>query len=298
MRNTGGRVPWVALVAGLLWAGIGHAQAWLSAAGSGDVSLSYVDTWTTKHYLTRGETVDVGHIRTFTYGVGGDYSPTDKLQFTAYLPLVESGYHGASPHPTEVDNGAYHATITDLRTEMHYQLALNPIAIAPYVAFVLPLHNYETLGHAAPGRGLDETWVGVAVGKSLDQWISRTYVDARFTYAFVQAVQHISHDKENIEAELGHFFTPYLSVQGFWHWQETLSGIELSVPPTPLQSQLFRYHDQLGRACYTAVGASSTWEYSDHSSFSFSYSTDLMGRNGHKVDSAYVVSYLYQFGQR
>ena len=103
-----------------------------------------------------------------------------------------------------------------------------PVAIAPYVAYVLPTHNYETLGHAAPGRGLDETWVGVAVGKTLDQWIPRTYVYARFTYAFVQAVQGISHDKENVEVELGYFFTPYLSVQGFWHWQQTLGGIELS----------------------------------------------------------------------
>jgi len=57
------------------------------------------------------------------------------------------------------------------------------------------------------------------------------------------------------------------------------------------------YHDQLARANYTAVGFSSTWSYSDHSDFSFSYSTDIMGRNGHKVDSAYSVAYDYQFGQ-
>ncbi|HMC59430.1 MAG TPA: hypothetical protein VKJ01_09585 [Candidatus Solibacter sp.] len=278
-----------------MWASVGHAQAWMSSADSGSVSLSYVDTWTTKHWLPNGGTLDVGHIRTFTYDLGAEYSPTDRLMFSASVPLIESEYHGAFPHPTEVDNGAYHATITDLRTEMHYQLLLEPIAIAPYVAYVLPLHNYETLGHAAPGRGLDETWVGVAFGKTLDKWIPRTYIEARFTYAFVQAVQHIFHDKENVDVDLGYFITPYLSVQGFWHWQQTLGGIDYLPAPT---NYLFPYHDQLTADDFTAVGFSTAWRYSDHSSFSFSYSGDIAGRVGHKVDSAYAVSYAYDFGNR
>jgi hypothetical protein len=93
----------------------------------------------------------------------------------------------------------------------------------------------------------------VAFGKSLDRWIPRTFVKARFTYAFVQAVQHILHDKENVDFDLGYFFTPYLSVQGFWHWQQTLGGINEPVfPPNPL----YIYHDQLGRDNFTAVGFS------------------------------------------
>ena len=294
MHHTAGRALRLALSAGMFWAGVVHAQAWMQAAGSGNVTLSYVDTWTTKHYLFDGSQVDAGHIRTFTYGLGAQYSPTDRLMFSASVPLIESGYHGKSPHPTEVDDGAYHATVTDLRTEMHYQLLLDPIAIAPYVAYVLPLHQYESFGHAAPGRHLDETWVGVAFGKSLDKWIPRTYIETRFTYAFVQAVQHIFHDKENVDVDVGYFITPYLNVQGFWHWQQTLGGIPL---PVPKKAGLFPYHDQLGAADYTAVGFSTAWSYSDHSSYSFSYSHDLMGRNGHKVDSAYAVSYSYEFGQ-
>jgi hypothetical protein len=293
VHRSGGRSPWLALTAAMFWAGVGHAQAWMPSAGSGNVSLSYVDTWTTKHWLPNGGTLDVGHIRTFTYGLGAEYSPTDRLMFSASVPLIEAEYHGQFPHPTEVDDGAYHATVTDLRTEMHYQLALEPIAIAPYVAYVLPLHQYETLGHAAPGRGLDETWVGVALGKTLDQWIPRTYVEARFTYAFVQAVQHIFHDKENVDIDLGYFITPYLNVQGFWHWQQTLGGINYLPAPT---APLFPYHDQLTADDFTAVGFSTAWSYSDHSSFSFSYSTDIAGRTGHKVDSAYAVSYAYEFG--
>jgi hypothetical protein len=281
-------------MAGLLWAGLGHAQAWLPSAGSADMSLSYVDTWTTKHYLHDGSEVDVGHIRTFIYGLGAEYSPTDKLMFAASLPLVESGYDGKFPHPVPVDHGGYHATFTDLRMEMHYQVALTPFAITPYAAFVQPTHTYASFGHAAPGRDLQETWLGVAVGKTLDQWIPRTFIESRFTYAWVQAVQHISHDKENVEIDLGYFITPYLSVQGFWHWQQTLGGVQLPVPPT---NSLYPYHDQLGADGFTAVGFSSAWSFSDQSSFSVTYSTDLMGRNGHKVDSAWAVSYDYQLNK-
>ena len=155
--NTGGgRAPWLALTAGWLWAGVGQAQAWLPSAGSGDVSVAYVDSWYTKHWTSSGGTVDAGHIRAFTYALGAEYSPTDRWMFSASLPLIESEYHGAHPHPTEVDDGAYHATFTDLRTEAHYQWLLEPFAIAPYVAYLFPVRNYETLGHAAPGRGLDD----------------------------------------------------------------------------------------------------------------------------------------------
>jgi hypothetical protein len=289
-----GRAPWLAVVAGLAWAGIGHAQAWLPDGGSADVSLTYVDSWVTKHYLSAGTEVDVGHIRTFTYGLAGDYSPTDRLMFSASLPLIESGYHGAFPHPSPTDDGSYHSTFTDVRLEMHYQLTEEPLAIAPYVAYVFPTHTYYTFGHAAPGLGLDETWVGVAVGKTLDRWIPRTFIESRFTYAFVEAVQHIAHDRENVEVDVGYFFTPKLSLQGFWHWQQTLGGIELPVPP---KNPLYVYHDQLGRANHTAVGFTTSWTRSDHSEYSFTYSTDIMGRNGHKVDSAWSLAYDYRFGR-
>lgn len=295
--NRGGRAPSLVLFAGLLWVGVCNAQSWLPAGGTGELSLAYVDTWVTKHYLTDGSTIDVGHVRTFTYGLGAEYSPTDKLMFAASLPLIESGYDGTHPHPSPVDFGGYHATFTDLRMEMHYQLALEPFAITPYVAYVQPTHTYYTFGHAAPGRDLQETWLGMSVGKTLDQWIPRTFVEARFTYAWVQAVQHISHDRENLDADIGYFITPYLSVEGLWRWQQTLGGVQLTACPKCTLGDLYPYHDQLGAAAYTSVGISTAWQYSDTSSFSLSYTTDVAGRNGHKVDSAVAVIYEYGFNR-
>jgi hypothetical protein len=291
-------VPWLALTAGLLCAGIAHAQAWLPSGGTGSVSVSYTDSFVKDHYLYNGDTVDVGHIRFFNYDLAGEYSPTDKWMLVASLPLVESKYYGPLPHPTEVDDGNYHATVTDLRTELHYQLLLDPVAIAPYIAYVLPTHHYETLGHAAPGRGLHELWIGTGLGKSLDKWIPRTYVNTRVTYSQVEKVWdpshvwHISHNKWMIDGDIGYFINPDITVSMIGHWQRTLGGV--SIPPP---AQLFLIHDQAGMENFLELGLGASWTPTDHSGFAFNYIKSIEGRNGHRLERAVSVSYTYGFGR-
>lgn len=295
MHNQGGRAPWLlALTAGLLWAGLCQAQAWMPEADTTSFGVAYTNTFNTKHYTNTGTEVDAGHVRIYTYGFAASYSPTDRWMLDASLPLVSSMYHGPDPHPTEVDDGSYHATLTDLRLEAHYQLLLDPVAIAPYIAYTFPTHSYETLGHAAPGRGLDETWLGVALGKSLDQWIPRTFTQARFTYAVVQHVQGISHDKENIDFSVGYYFTPDVSVQALYQWQKTLGGIRFSRPPQR-SDPLFPYHDQLVATGFTNLGLVTSWDYSDHSTLSVQYLESVEGTNGHKIDHQVSLAYSYGF---
>jgi hypothetical protein len=50
--------------------------------------------------------------------------------------------------------------------------------------------------------------------KSLDRWIPRTYIEGRITYAFVEAVHGVTHDKENVELALGYFCNPVLEFAG------------------------------------------------------------------------------------
>ncbi len=294
MRIARGQAPALTLAAGFLWVGTAHAQAWLPDGGTTSFGVSYTDTFDTKHLTPSGFAVDAGHMRFYTYGFAAAYSPTDRIMLSATLPLINSEYHGPDPHPTEVDDSNYHATLTDLRIEAHYQLGLEPLAIAPYIAYVQPTHGYETLGHAAPGRGLRETWLGVAVGKSLDAWIPRTYLQARFTYAVVEHVQGITHDKENIEFEAGYYLTPDLSVQGLMQWQKTLGGLEFQGPPQE-SDPLFPYHDQLAATGFTNAGMGASWYYSDHSSVSLSYMEGLNGRNGHKLGRSISIGYSYGF---
>ena len=281
-----------ALAAGLLWATTGHAQAWLPEAGNYSFAVSYTDTFDTKHYLPNGKELDAGHMRLYTYGFAAAYSPTDRLMLNATLPLVSSEYHGSKPHPTSVDDGDYHTTFTDLRLEAHYQLLFDPVALAPYVAYVYPTHDYETLGHAAPGRGLTETWLGVAVGKSLDQWIPRTYTQARFTYAFVEEVAGVSHNKENIDFDLGYYINPDFSVQALARWQHTIGGIDVPIPPS---NPLFPYHDRLAADDFTNAGVAGSWYYSDRVTLSLAYMEGISGTNGHKLGRSFSIACSYGF---
>ena len=294
MLTIRGPAPRLALIAGVLWAGAGSAQSWLPEAGETSYAVSYTDTFDTKHLTPTGQEVDAGHMRFYTYGFAAAYSPTDRIMLNATVPLIRSEYHGPDPHPTTADDGSYHSTFTDLRVEAHYQLMLEPVALAPYIAYLFPTHTYETLGHAAPGRGLDETWLGVAAGKSLDAWIPRTYLQARFTYAVVEHVQGISHDKENIEFDLGYYITPDVSVQGLVHWQKTLGGLVFYGPPQE-SDPLFPYHDQLAATGFTNAGVSGSWYYSDHSTLSLGYMEGVSGRNGHKLGRSFTIAYSYGF---
>ena len=85
-------------------------------------------------------------------------------------------------------------------------------------------HDYETLGHAAPGRGLNELNLGFYIAKSLDQWIPNTYVQARYNYAFVEQVVGVSHDRTNADLEVGYFVNPRFSIRVLYAYQNTHGG--------------------------------------------------------------------------
>jgi hypothetical protein len=281
------------IVATLLLApAIASAQAWLPQKGSLALSLTYNDVFNQYHYLPNGDEFDAGHTRSDTYGLGAAYSPTDRLMFAAALPYVRTRYWGERPHPTEIDNGHEHGAWTDLRVSMHYQLLREPFALAPYVAFVTPVTNYETLGHAAPGRGLDETWVGFGAGKSLNDWLPRTYVQGRLNYAFVERVAHVKHDRTNLDLELGYFITPQWSVRGLAFWQFAHGGVDVPMPPT---DPLYPYHDQLAADEHTNLGLGVSYAASRNLSMYVMYQESIAGRNGHKVDQGLTLGMSFGF---
>ena len=286
------RLARTALACLLIYSPAAFAQAWLPAAGTVGYSLTYTDIFDTEHNLPNGDTIDVGHMRYYSLGLAVAYSPTDRLMLSAGAPLTSAAYHGTHPHPTEVDDGTYHTTMTDLRLEAHYQLALEPVALAPYVAYVVPTHHYQTLGHAAPGRELHELWLGVVAGKSLDRYIPRTYLQARLNYARVEKVANTSHDKWNADLEIGYFITPDISIRTLAQWQDTRGGIPV---PIPMSNPLYPYHDRLGAEDYFNLGAGSSWQYSDRSSVYCLYSVGVEGRNGHRLGRAISVGFSHGF---
>jgi hypothetical protein len=257
------------------------AQAWLPAQGSFGTSVVFNSVLNLKHYSADGDETDAGHTRSEALGLSLAYSPTDRLMLNVGVPYLRTRYWGDRPHPGEIDNGEQHSTFTDLRISAHYQALLEPFALAPYIAFVTPVTDYETMGHSAPGRGLNETWVGFWIGKNMAQWLSSTYVQARYNYAFVEEVANISHDHSNLDVEVGRFLSRQWAIRAMCFMQFAHGGIDLPIPPS---NPLFPHHDQLGAVSFTNVGLGVSYAASPTVSFYAMYLTSLNGENGHKLD--------------
>lgn len=271
-------------------AGAVQAQAWLPEQGSFSLTTAFSDNYNKKHYLPNGDEIDVGHTRTRIVAVSATYGLTDRWMIEAGVPYVQARYTGPRPHPTEVDDGTYHGDITDIHLGLHYQALMEPFAFAPYTTVVIPLRDYETLGHAAHGRGLEELWFGFYAGKSLDAWIPRTYVQGRYNYAFVEQVAGVAHDRSNVDLEIGWFVTPQWSVRALFSAADTHGGIPVPVPPT---HPLFAFHDQLAAERLRNVGAGVAWSMSDQSDIYLVYLQSVRGESAHKLDSGLTLGFTY-----
>ena len=181
---------------------------------------------------------------------------------------------------------------TDLRIELHYQALEKPFALAPFIAVVIPTHPYPTLGHAAEGRHLDEQWIGFYLGKSLDEWLPRTYLQLRYNFAFVQKELGVTHNRSNLDLEFGYFLTPKWSIRGLASWQRTHGGIDL---PVPVSSPFYPYHDRLGAERYFQVGGGFAWSFGESSNVHLLYKTSLSGANGHKLNNGFTLGFAQSF---
>ena len=286
----------LALVTSVFATGV-QAQAWLPSEHAAGVQLTTSSNLSKHHYDMNGEEADVGHTQVYALTLGGFYSFTDRLMLDASLPIISSRYDGDFPHRMEgeivaVDDGDYHTTATDLSANLHFQALLNPVAIAPYIGFVVPTHDYATMGHAAPARGLNELDVGFYIAKSLDQWIPSTYVQARYNYAFVEHVAGVSHDRINTELEIGWFATPRFAVHAVYAIQDTHGGIDLPISP---MDPLFPHHDQLGAQDYDNLGGGLSFLVTKASSIYLLYNYSLEGVNGHKLDRGINIGWSHDF---
>src|SRR5215471_5427343 len=189
-----------------------RAQAWLPPAGEAYFSLSYGNVFITEHYLGTptdpGDNVpsNRGHIRSQSVGAEVGYAITNRWEVAFGLPFVDAKWYqfeGAGrPHDPHIDNGEYHGTFQDYHLTVLFQLVRDPVALTPFVSAVIPSHDYQYFAHAAAGRDLREYTLGFNIGGNLDRLVPGAYVQARYSYAFVEKVfvetiGSIRHDRSN-----------------------------------------------------------------------------------------------------
>lgn len=271
----------------LAGASLAAAQAWLPPKGEGWFSLSYSTGLARDHYLSDGELLDQGHIR--THAVLGDlgYSVTDRFGVKLSLPYITTQYFGVNPHLLPADDGTYHGTFTDFRLEARYNALKGPVVLTPFVAAILPSHGYEYFGHAVSGVNLKQFLVGAGFGRRLDPFLPQAYFQGRYSFAFVEKVLGISHNRSNLDLQLGYFFKPSIQFFALGMGQITHGGLplNLTVAKATWTAAEFHHHLQLTRSDLLFVGGGVDFLVTGALDFSITYVATVAGRSDHTTDS-------------
>jgi hypothetical protein len=238
-------------------------QAWLPARGEGSVSLSYLDIVTSDHLLSSGQPLNRGPMQMNIVTAGVLYGITDRLAVSTEVPYITSKFTltpGLAPNAhdleSKIDDGRYRGTFQDFRGAVKYNAVRGPLMFTPFFEVVIPTHHYVTFGHSAAGKYLREYHVGTNVGRLLNPILPRGYFDLRYTYSFVQELDGLNLDRNNVDLEVGYFLKPSVTIRGLGAVQKTLGGVESLVPPN---SPFFPDHDRLERGHYSRIGGGVTF---------------------------------------
>lgn len=294
--------PWLAGL-GLLFCvaspGAALAQAWLPTKGEGAIGLTFGDYGFDGHFGGTGKRIPDGG--THGLSLAGDitYGVTDRVAVTASLPFVASKFTGTFPPgvllgPLDADR-KYHGDFQDFRGELRYMALAGDLAVTPFVGFNLPTHEYEVVGEAVPGKRTKELFFGVAAGRSLEPFLDKAYVQARYAFSVVEkVVPNIDQlNRSNIDLELGYAATRRLTLRAFSAWQIGHGGLELEDMYS--RPDLFRIHDRAIRTDYFNLGGGATFQAFPAVEFFVAFVKTISGQNAHQARSLYLGAAL-RFG--
>ena len=275
------------------------AQAWVPAKGEGAVAVAFQSINVKKHLATTTP-VDAGPIQTNVLLTDVTYGLTDKIAVDLALPLVTSKYTGDRPHAgTDIDDGTYRSTFTDLRFALRYNLTRDSAVVTPYIGTVVPSHSYAFYGHAAPGQRLREVQVGVYAAKLLDRGLPGLFISGRYGYGFVEKVLDISHNRSMADLEVGYFFTSRFRAFTMTNAGYTHGGVDFpSNGPAGLPPEYRFVHDQIQKVHHLDVGGGASYSISDSLDVFGSFSKLVAGRNGHALNRGITVGASWSFSRR
>jgi hypothetical protein len=279
------------------------AQAWLAPKGEASFGAAYQNIYTRYHLFSEGEEFDGGRIRMNMAVFGLTYSFTDRLAASASVPYVSARYEGTRPHAASVDDGSYHSGFTDLRLDVRYNLLREPAMVTPFVSAIIPTRDYPTFAHAAPSSGLEQYLVGVSMGRRLDPILEAGFAQLRYSYAFAEEVLGVSHDRSNVDLEVGYFLTPSLGISAIGSYQKTHGGIELPLPGTPAAAAFqgtpyYVHHDQLAQSNFLNVGGIVSYALTGTVDVFASYQTMVWGRSVHAIQPGLAIGMSWGFSPR
>jgi hypothetical protein len=238
---------------------------------------------TSDHLISSGQPQDRGPTRLNTASIGLFYGITDRLAVSVDVPYVASKFTlapGLAPNAHDLaahmDDGQYHGTYQDFHAAVKYNALRGAVMVTPFFELTIPTHHYETFGHSAPGKYLRESRVGVNIGRLLNPILPRAYFDLRYAYSFVQDLEGMNLDRNNVDLEVGYFLKPTVAVRAIGSVQKTMGGVESLVPP---DSPFFPNHDRLERGHYFRMGGGVSFALSRQMDLYLLLVTTVSGKN-------------------
>lgn len=270
-----------------------NAQAWLMPAGEGVASVTYHNVEAKGHFTRTGDRLDLGGSQSQALQILLDYSLTDHVALTLSIPYLWAR-NGADPSPvlghSGIDDGRYHSTWQDWTVGVRRSFLEGPLAASGSIDFVIPSHNYDVRGEAAPGRGLHEM---IAAIQAERQFESQLYLQAQYGHAFVENDLDISTDRDNLDLEIGLPVSERINVRAFAGWQETRGGLTDAVFSQP-DSTEFLEHDRLLDADHVKIGVGASTSLSESIGLHVSYVRTVAGENTH-FGSGFAIGASWRF---
>lgn len=276
-------------------------QAWTPPRGEGYVSLTFGDMFVKDHFLSSGERVDLGHIRTIGLAQAIEYGITDRLGASLSLPVMASKYNGSQPHQFPIDNGNYHGGTQDFRIGLQYNVRRRPVMLTPFVTIVIPSRDYTFFAHSAVGTHQPELDLGLAVGGRFERWLPNAYYQAAYSYGIVGVGDGVRPNRSHMSLEGGYFVGRHLVLRALADSQLTQGGFnlpqdfpELEHSPPVVDEHLF-HHDQSANINSLNLGGGIDVALGRRWDVFAALTTSVWGENGHAMRTGLSLGISWSF---
>jgi len=285
------------------------SQAWLNPKDQGSATLLYQYGFDRYHAMSQGEAVDRGHTFLQALMLDVDYSLTERLAVRLGVPFIKGMYRGSQPHllvrgrpdtVVAIDDGRYHGGLQDVRFDVRYNVSRKLLMVTPFFTASIPSHTYPTLGHGAVGSAQREYRIGLNMGRQLNPFLPRAYVQGRYAFGMVQQVAHIAPKRSYAEFQFGYVLSPKISVQASTVWSHSHNGIPFlnSVFPTNLTDEEYLNHDRISRLSLLDVGASASYGITRKTNVFVGWGRSIRGANTHLRSLVLTVGVTKSFTAR
>jgi hypothetical protein len=260
-----------------------------SAAGHGDISIGYLNTYVNGFWMTSNQKVPNGIVRSQGITFQVDYNVSNDWSVTFGIPFLRNRYEGNSPHcPTAtpiqcvtnnipalnpphpesnfIDDGKAHGTWQDFTIGTAYHTNIQDYYITPSLTATIPSHDYVFFDNAAVGQRLRQLMVAATLSHQFD--FSELYYKLGYGYVFSQKVLGYNTGYQRFDGELGYFvnekFTVRTSITG-----RLGNGFAANDPTFGMlidgaTSDYWYHHDQLSEHNYFGAGIGFDYQFARH----------------------------------